>query len=154
MKKIIRKITGLFVLLFVGILNKSMSVFWKKEKVDKIIGKILSKLSALMLSTLIPNVKNNNQFDKFKEKLKASFKLSEILYDYKIKEETENKIQFEIHYCPFTEALKNHKYPHLSKYLCAGDFIIAKKNKEKWDFKREHSLGTDGNYCNHAYFRK
>jgi hypothetical protein len=152
MNEIMKNISGNILVLVVKLLYMLLPLFMSKDKTTVQIGKILTKISVLSLSTLIPKVKTKSDFNVFRKKIKKGFALSKVLYDYKIIEDNEKKIQFEIHSCPFTGALKSGGYEHLCKYVCAGDFVIAKRNKEKWLFKREHSLGTTGKYCNHAYF--
>lgn len=122
-----------------------------RQKALAIVGKILTKVSVMSLGSIIPKMHDNNFLD-FKDKVIRNFCSHKLLYDVEVQSESNESVQFKILNCPFTSALKNLGTPELCRFACAGDFVIAKMNKNNWKFTRTHSLGTDGICCNHAYY--
>jgi len=122
-----------------------------KQKALAIVGKMVTKVSVVSLNSIIPKMHDNNFLD-FKGKIIKNFSSYRLLYDVEVQSESDESVQFKILNCPFTSALKNLGTPELCRFACAGDFVIAKMNKNNWKFTSTHSLGTDGICCNHAYY--
>jgi len=129
-----------------------LSLFIGRKRAAGKTGKMITNFSALFINSMIPEMHNQSNFIEFKNTLIKNFMSYTFLYDIDIQEETNEKVAFKIHNCPFTSALKDYGTKELCKYACAGDFKIARNNKLNWQFKRTHSHGTDGQCCNPSYF--
>jgi|WetSurMetagenome_2_1015567.scaffolds.fasta_scaffold425697_1 hypothetical protein len=152
MHDIFRWIIGHVVMLPFSISFIFLSLFFGKPKAASLIGKILTKISVRFLGTLIPKMIDNDRFTDFKNKIIWNFQNFKVLYDVEVKNESDNFVEFKILNCPFTSALKNFGSKELCRFVCAGDFIVANKNRLNWKFSRTHSHGTDGKCCNHTYY--
>jgi hypothetical protein len=114
-------------------------------------GKLLMKFAAAWLETVIPKMNDQYNFIDFKNNIIKNFKMYKTLYDTRITTDSNGIVEFKILNCPFTTALSHFGVKNLCKYACAGDFVVAKKNKSNWKFSRTHSHGTDGECCNPTY---
>jgi hypothetical protein len=130
----------------------ALSVLLGRRKALSLVGKALSNVSVMSLGTIIPEMHNNDSFSDFKSRIIRNFSNYKLLYDVEIQSESDDFVEFKVLNCPFTSALKNFGTPELCRFACAGDFIIAKRNRSRWKFSRTHSHGTDGICCNHTYF--
>jgi hypothetical protein len=149
----LRSIIGHTVMLPFSLCFRVFSLFIGKQKSAAKVGKILTKMAAIFLGAGIPSIADKGQFKAFKRKVIRNFKLLfKPLYDVEVISESNDSVEFKIINCPFTSALKNLGAQELCKFACAGDFMIANRNKSKWKFSRTHSLGTDGICCNHTYY--
>jgi hypothetical protein len=146
-----RTIIGHAVMLPFFLCYRIFSIFMGKRKSAAKIGKILTKSAELFVGLGIPSIADKGQFMVFKNKVIRNFKMFKPLYDVEVISETDDSVEFQIQNCPFTSALKNFGAKELCKYACAGDFMIANRNRSKWKFSRTHSHGTDGICCNHTY---
>jgi hypothetical protein len=143
----------LFTLPFV-LQTYSLIPFLGKKRAIRIIGKQLTSTAVLGLKLLIPRIHTKRDYSTFKQKVKRNFLLIGRLYHLKIEHETRDQIEFRFQFCPVSRMLTLFGLSDLCKYSCAGDWKIAKENKEYWTFSREQTIGTGGRYCNHTYSRK
>ncbi len=56
--------------------------------------------------------------------------------------------------CLLCEGFFTLRMSEIGPYLCQSDWEIAKENVDKWDFERNHQIGTGDKYCDHTYKRK
>ncbi|OPY89471.1 MAG: hypothetical protein A4E72_01090 [Syntrophus sp. PtaU1.Bin208] len=132
----------------------SLIPFLGRKKALRIVGRQLTSTAALGLKVLIPRIHSKRDYSIFKEKVKRNFLFVGRLYHLRIEHETGDKIEFRFHFCPVSTMLKIFGLSDLCRYSCAGDWEIAKENKEYWTFSRQTTIGTGGRYCNHTYTRK
>lgn len=131
-----------------------LSLVTGREKAVKMVGTVLTGIAKRFVGLAIPSIDSPEQFDRFREKVKRNYAIFGILYDIAITEENPDTIQFKIHNCLFCGTLLKYGFSDLSKYACAGDWVIAKENKDKWLFARQQTIGTGGKFCNPRYSRK
>lgn len=143
----------LFAAPFVGV-ALALIPFHGRKIALQISGRLLTKAAGLAMSTLVPKWTKGDSFADFKTKLKHNFGLAGPLYDLILHEESNERIEFRVRYCPVAEALRRMGFTELCRYSCAGDYVVAKKNLMHWDFERDCTIGTGGGYCNPAYCRK
>ncbi len=143
----------LFTLPFV-LQTYSLIPFLGRKKALHIVGRQLTSTAVLGLKILIPRINSKRDYSMFKEKVKRNFLFIGKLYHLRIENETLDKIEFRFQFCPVSTMLKIFGLSDLCRYSCAGDWEIAKENKEYWTFSREQTIGTGGRYCNHTYSRK
>lgn len=131
-----------------------LTPFLGKKRAVRIVGKQLVRAAALVAKLIVPRIDSKLDFSIFKEKIKRNFLFFEKLLRLRVENETQDKIEFRFQFCPVTEMLKLFGLSDLCKYSCAGDWKLAKENKEYWTFTRKQTIGTGGLYCNHTYARK
>jgi len=131
-----------------------ISVFAGRQKAVRFMGGILTAVARRFVGLAIPSIPSADQFDRFRGRVKRNYDLFGILYDITVTFDTPDAVQFNIHNCPFCETLRKYGFTDLSRYACAGDWIIAKENKDKWLFERQQTIGTGGAFCNPTYRRK
>ncbi|NTW07277.1 MAG: L-2-amino-thiazoline-4-carboxylic acid hydrolase [Syntrophaceae bacterium] len=131
-----------------------LTPFLGKKRAIRIVGRQLTSASVLAAKLIVPRINSKLDFSIFKERIKRNFLFFEKLLCLRIENETQDKIEFKFRFCPVTEMLKMLGLPELCKYSCAGDWKVAKENKEYWVFTRKQTIGTGGLYCNHTYSRK
>lgn len=131
-----------------------LSAMTGRSRAVHVVGKMLTGLAVKFVGFAIPVIHSPEQFDRFRGKVKRNYSLFGILYDINVTKENSDTIQFNIHNCPFCETLLKYGFYDLSKYACAGDWVIAKENKDKWMFSRQQTIGTGGAFCNPTYSRK
>ena len=148
----IRWITGHLAMLPFVLLFHIFSALFGKRAAKKYIGNLLTGVSEIVVGFGIPKIGKSEDFPEFKKKIIRNFRMYKLLYDVKVEKEDEQSVEFRILNCPFTSALKNYGAAELCRFACAGDFRIAHKNRDKWQFKRTHSNGTDGKCCDHTYY--
>ena len=125
-----------------------------RPKAVRIVGRVLTAVAKRFVSLAIPSIPAPDQFDHFRNRVKRNYDFFGILYDITVTVDAADAVQFNIHNCPFCETLRKYGFSDLSKYACAGDWIIARENKDKWIFDRQQTIGTGGAFCNPTYRRK
>ena len=154
MNNTFRTVIGLSFVFPIVILERVMSLITGRERSIRVTGALLSRISAGALSLIVPSVSSAGEFDSFRGKIKRNFRRWNIVYDTALVEDSPGRVKFNVLNCPFTDALKAMGEKELCKYACAGDWLVAAKNRGNWDFAKAHSLGTDGCPCDHTYTRK
>jgi hypothetical protein len=154
-KMVIRKTAGFCIAFpFFAIFN-ILRLFIVKESSLKCTGFLVKHYVAVLAElTLIPKINDSAKFDVFINKMKRNTKLLKPLYDITVFYEDNNKIVLNYTNCPHCEAFISLGLRDLCIYACDSDWIIANRNSEKWDFSRNHQIGTGDNYCDHTYIRK
>jgi len=132
----------------------ALTPFLGKKRAIRIVGKQLILASTLGAKLIVPRINSKLDFSIFKQKIKRNFLFFGELLRLRIENETQDKIEFRFQFCPVTKMLSIFGLSELCKYSCAGDWKLAKENKEYWTFTREQTIGTGGSYCNHTYSRK
>jgi hypothetical protein len=153
----IKILSWFFVFLFVSpfvLQTYSLKLFLGKKRAIRIVGKQLTSAAALFAKLIVPRINSKLDFLIFKQKIKRNFLFFGKLHHLKIENETQDKIEFRFQFCPVSKMLTLFRLSELCKYSCAGDWKIAKENKEYWTFTREQTIGTGGLYCNHTYSKK
>lgn len=125
-----------------------------KKRAIRIVGKQLILAGTLVAKLIVPHINSKLEFPIFKQKIKRNFLFFRKLLHLKIENETRDKIEFKFNFCPVAKILTTFGLSELCKYSCAGDWKLAKENREYWIFTREQTIGTGGSYCNHTYSRK
>jgi hypothetical protein len=125
-----------------------------KQNAVKLTGKLVTKTAVLGMGILVPRAQSAFEFDSFKKTLKKNFFTIGPIYDLILVEETSNRIEFKIQYCPVASTFRNLKMEDLCKYSCAADLVVAKMNKGLWEFERSKTIGTGFDCCNHTYIKK
>jgi hypothetical protein len=125
-----------------------------KQNAVRLTGKLVTKTAALGMGILVPRSKAAFEFDSFKKTLKKNFFTIGPIYDLILVEETSNRIEFKVQYCPVASTFRNLKMGDLCKYSCAADWEVAKMNKGLWEFERSKTIGTGFDCCNHTYIKK
>jgi hypothetical protein len=131
-----------------------LSVFTGRQKAVRFVGRVLTAVARRFVGLAIPSIPAADQFDRFRGRVKRNYDIFGVLYDITVTKDTADTVQFKIHNCPFCETLRKYGFTDLSRYACAGDWIIAKENKDKWLFERQQTIGTGGSFCNPTYRRK
>jgi len=124
-----------------------------KQNAVRLTGKLVTKTAALGMGILIPRAKSAFEFDSFKKTLKKNFFTIGPIYDLLLVEETSDRIEFKVQYCPVASTFRNLKMGDLCKYSCAADWVVAKTNKGLWEFERSKTIGTGFDCCNHTYIK-
>ncbi len=153
MKKYFRFLAGFLIVFPFMVTTKFLSLFIGNEKAVKLIGPYTTKTAKKMLRYWVPSIERPEDFDKFSIKMKKKFWLWKPFYDIEIIHDNSDVFQLHITNCPFCEVLNNFGFEKLSKYVCEGDWEIAKENSDKWLFERSHQIGSGDEYCNHTYKR-
>ncbi|MDD2671751.1 MAG: L-2-amino-thiazoline-4-carboxylic acid hydrolase [Syntrophales bacterium] len=154
MKKFLRAALGhLFMTPFMGGVLV-LAVFIGRPKAVSFIGGILTAAAHRFVGLAIPLINSPEEFDFFRNRIKRNFSCYGFLYDMRITVDNQDAVQFNILNCPFCCTLRKYGFSDLSRYACAGDWVIARENRDKWTFSREGSIGTGGDFCNPKYSRK
>jgi hypothetical protein len=132
----------------------ALTPFLGKKRAIRIVGKQLILAAASGAKLIVPRINSKLDFSIFKQKIKRNFLFFRKLLRLRIENETQDKIEFRFQFCPVTKMLTIFGLSELCKYSCAGDWKLAKENKEYWTFTRKQTIGTGGSYCNHTYSRK
>ena len=154
-RNLIRRITGnIFIFPFI-IIFYFVKLFQGKNKAFTVTGKIITGFfTALQMIMLIPEIRRPEDFDRFRGRVKKRFLLADCFYDVQVIKEDKDCIEFKALNCPVAQAFKKAGLPELAKFACASDWVIAKRNSPYYNFKRDHSHGTDGLPCSHTFIRK
>ncbi|MGD8911974.1 MAG: L-2-amino-thiazoline-4-carboxylic acid hydrolase [Candidatus Thiodiazotropha sp.] len=153
MKNIIRNIIALLFLFPLILVIYVTTVFFGKNNAIRFWGPVGTFISKQTVRFLVPNIMNPQEFDAFPKGIKHNLRYWKILYDYKIKEETENTFKLNMLNCPFCEVLNRAGLSDLNGYICEGDWAYARENKDKWLFERKYQIGTGDAICDHTYKR-
>jgi len=155
MKKILRIFVGYFTAFPFVLLMSITSNFTGKEKAARLWGPIVSYIVTTAAEfLLIPKISAPGQFDRFIKKIVKNKERLKLLYDVTIVHQDADKIVFHYSNCPHCEAFKAMGYPEVNRYICDGDWDIARRHSALWDFNRTRQIGTGDFYCNHTYMRK
>ena len=76
-----------------------------------------------------------------------------LLYDIHVAYQDDDKIVLKYNNCPHCEAFCSFGLPEFGSYACDSDWVIADRNKNNWQFERNHQIGTGDSYCDHTYIR-
>lgn len=129
-----------------------MSLFVKKKRAESIVGPILTSIAALIVELSLPRIHCKEEYQIFQKKVIRNLTIfAKPLYDVEVQHKNKGSVEFKILNCHMVGMLKKLGTNELCKYVCAGDFEIAQKNESKWQFKRTHAFGIDGECCNHTY---
>jgi hypothetical protein len=128
--------------------------FYGRPQALQRVGKVLTRFAAWITGKLLPQIATPDQFGEFKGRAERMFRLLAPLYDLEIRPTNPDTLGIQVRHCCVTATFRRLGLPEMCKYVCASDWMLAKKNAAMWDFSREHSLGTDGQYCNQTYHRK
>ena len=146
MFKLLRSLSGFFYVFPFAVLYYMLLPFSGRKKAISFSGKFLLKATEFVMSILVPKVKRREAFCKFKNKLKKHFILLSSFYDLKIKNETNDMIEFNVCFCPVSNALHKLGLFELAKYSCAGDMKLQKSYDDYWKFQRDSiHLALTGN---------
>jgi hypothetical protein len=132
----------------------ALRLFLGQKRAIRIVGKQLVLEVKLVAKLIVPRINSKMEFPLFKQKIKRNFLFFRKLLHLRIENETKDRIEFKFNFCPVAKILTSFGLSELCKYSCAGDWKLAKENKEYWIFEREQTIGTGGLYCNHTYSRK
>ncbi|HUN53742.1 MAG TPA: L-2-amino-thiazoline-4-carboxylic acid hydrolase [Smithella sp.] len=132
----------------------ALRAFLGEKRAIRIVGRQLTLAGALVAKLIVPRINSKQDFEVFREKIKRNFLFFDKFLCLRIENETQDKIEFRFQFCPVTKMLKIFGLPGICKYSCAGDWMLAKQNKEYWTFTRKQTIGTGGSYCDHTYSRK
>ena len=154
MKRLFRKILGMIIVLPTVIKVHAFSLFEEKEKAVTRFGPSVTAMAKWSLRFWVPKLKDASDFGLFASRMKARFWLWKPFYDITVVRDDENTFELRVENCPFCEAFNKFGLPALGPYLCQGDWEMAKENSDKWQFKREHQIGTGDGFCDHTYLRK
>jgi hypothetical protein len=125
-----------------------------KKGAIRVVGRQLILAGTLVAKLIVPHINSKFEFPIFKRKIKRNFLFFRKLLHLRIENETKDRIEFKFNFCPVAKILIVFGLSELCKYSCAGDWKLAKENKEYWIFEREQTIGTGGPYCTHTYLRK
>jgi hypothetical protein len=156
-KMMIEILSWLFVFVFTlpfVLETYALGSFLGKKRAIQITGRQLTSAGGFVAGLIVPRVNSKQDFAVFREKIKRNFLLFEKILRVRIENETQDKIEFRIRFCPVTKMLTIFGLAGICKYSCAGDWKLAKKNRENWTFTRNQTIGTGGAYCDHTYSRK
>jgi len=154
LKKQSRTVIGHLVMVPFMFITLMISLLTGRSKAVRLVGRLLTALARRFVGLAIPAISVPEQFDHFRIKVKRNYFLFGMLYDITVTEDRADSVQFMIHNCPFCDTLRRYGFSDLSPYACAGDWIIAKENRDKWLFSRQQTIGTGGEFCNPTYRRK
>lgn len=132
----------------------ALRLFLGQKRAIRIVGRQLVLAGTLVAKLIVPRINSKFEFPIFKQKIKRNFLFFRKLLHLRIENETKDRIEFKFNFCPVAKILTTFGLSELCKYSCAGDWKLAKENKEYWIFTREQTIGTGGHYCNHTYSRK
>jgi hypothetical protein len=155
MKKIMIKLAALdfgflFAVPFVVMTYGLMPVMGKARAIQKV-GRLLTRVGAWLGGWFVPCAASTFEFDGFRRGLKKNISAVGSLWQMAIKREETDVIEFRFHYCPVSAVFRGVGLAGLSKYACAADLILAKKNRCLYEFSRDRTIGTGGAYCNPTY---
>lgn len=154
MKEILRQFVG-FIVIGPFILSiKILSLFMAREKAVATISPFLIKSAKMFVRILVPNVKNAAEFDKLKDTIINRARRLWLFYDITIAETNDDFLKLHVANCPFAEMAVRLGYADIGPVMCQCDWEVAKDNIDRWDFDREHQIGTGDSFCDHAYKRK
>ena len=129
-------------------------ILFGKKKAISFWGPFMTSHAKQSLKFWVPKLENAKDFDNFRAKMKANLWLWSPFFDIQITEETNDTFKLHLGNCPFCEVLNNAGLSDLNPYVCEGDWVLARENKDKWIFDREHQIGTGDSFCDHTYKRK
>ncbi len=132
----------------------ALRLFIGKKRAIRIVGRQLILAGSLVAKLIVPRINSKLDFPIFKQKIKRNFLFFRKLLHLRVENETQDRIEFKFNFCPVAKILMAFGLSELCKYSCAGDWKLAKENKEYWIFEREQTIGTGGLYCNHTYSRR
>jgi hypothetical protein len=156
-KTMIKIFSWLFVFIFTlpfVLQAYALRSFLGEKRAIRIVGKQLTSAAALGAKLIVPRINSKLDFAIFREKIKRNFLFFDKFLCLRIENETQDKIEFRFQFCPVTKMLTIFGLSEICKYSCAGDWMLAKENKEYWTFTRKQTIGTGGSYCDHTYSRK
>jgi len=147
----VRLLSGIILMLPFVVLFRLSCLVLGKKRATKLAGSVVGKVAEIFVTFTIPKMNSGMDFSTFIDRAIKNFLSFSILYEVKVERQTDKLVEFRILNCPFVEGLKRLGAAELCKYACAADFRIADKNRMNWKFRRSHSLGTDGQCCDHTY---
>mgnify|MGYP001167286202 FL=1 len=152
-KKIFGYIVAFPILLPFIIFVHVARIFIGKEKAVQICGPYATSIAKSFLGIMLPKIYSPKDFHLFRSKTKENFWLWKPIYDFEIKEESEDILKLNILNCPFCELLPAFKLSELNSHVCQGDWEFAKENEGLWTFERIHEIGKGDSFCDHTYKR-
>ncbi|WP_028584433.1 L-2-amino-thiazoline-4-carboxylic acid hydrolase [Desulfogranum mediterraneum] len=153
MKKYLRLFCGLIAVFPLIVSTRLLSIFVGQDKAVKCIGPLATAGAKRLLKYWVPRARKSDDFDSFAARMKENFWLWRPLYDIEIQREEKDVFELYISNCPFCEILNSFGLSTLSRYVCEGDWEIAKEHPDQWLFERSHQIGSGDTYCNHTYKR-
>lgn len=132
---------------------KMLSIVIGQQEAIRKIGPMATAFAKYTLKYWVPNMIGPEDFDSFPGKMKDNFKFWRPFYDIEVFEENRDVFKLYVSNCPVCEALNGFGLPELNRYVCEGDWAIARDNSEKWVFERAHQIGTGDRFCDHTYKR-
>jgi len=151
-----RLLPVIFGLSFAGpfvVLTASLALFVGKERALRVTGKLITLVAASILSAFIPQCGAGEDFSLFRSRIKRRFFRFCMFNNVELFDETEDKIEFRVRFCPVASSFRMLGMAELGKYSCAADWVVAKANRRFWTFRRDKSIGTGFAICNHTYIR-
>jgi hypothetical protein len=130
------------------------SIFIGKEKSIRFVGPVITRAAKWSLRFFVPDIKNAADFDFFPAEMKKNFWIWRPFYDFSVIEENKDVFKLKVMNCPFCEAIMLSGLKELAPYVCQGDWEKARENSDRWEFRREHQIGTGDTFCDHTYLRK
>ncbi|MCP4113425.1 MAG: L-2-amino-thiazoline-4-carboxylic acid hydrolase [Desulfobacteraceae bacterium] len=154
MKKLFRQIIGFSFGIPYVLIVKYLALFSGKEKAVQLAGEHITRMAKGSLKYWVPKTDNASEFDLFRSKMKANIRMWSFIFDVSVEKDDQDTFKITVSNCPFCEAFMKMGMPELAPYVCQGDWEKAKDNEDRWEFEREHQIGTGHSFCDHTYKRK
>jgi hypothetical protein len=124
-----------------------------KARAVKTVGRLLTRVGVWLGGWFVPDAASAFEFDGFRRGLKKNISAVGSLWQMAITREEADVIEFRFHYCPVSTVFRGVGLKGLGKYACAADWALAAKNRGRYEFHRDQTIGTGGTYCNPTYSR-
>ena len=154
MKNPFRQIVGFMLVSPFGLMVSVFALFIGRQSAIKFWGPSLTLLAKRAVNFTVPKIESASEFDLFKSKLLANLESWKPLFDVSIAHQDKNTLKLHMTNCPFCEVSNHLGLSEFGPYICQGDWEVAKDNADKWDFERQHQIGTGDSFCDHTYKRK
>ncbi len=154
MKKSIRRFAA-FITLSPGLTGVYfLSFLIGKEKAIKLFGPLFTIATKPFARYWVPKIESASDFGNFSNRMKKKFWLWKLFFDFSIIQDKSDIFELNVTYCPICDVIKTFGLSDLAPFVCEADWQVAKENKDKWLFKRQHQLATDDSFCDHTYLKK
>jgi hypothetical protein len=129
------------------------SLFHGKKKAVRSFGPIMTRVAKHFLRYWVPDIPGPSHFNEFRAQMKCNFRFWSLLSDIDIAEDTPDTFKIHVRNCPFCEVFTFVGLSQVNRYICKADWEIAKDNKGKWFFARQHTIESGDCFCDHTYRR-
>ena len=111
-------------------------------------------LTTIVEFVFIPKISHPEEFDTFTREIERNTKRFGYLYDITVTHHDSDTIALRFENCLHCAAFESLGFPDVNPHICQGDWDIARRNRDVWDFERDHQIGTGDAFCDHTYKRK